>query len=356
MRSIALRFLGVGLAASLCALVLGVVSLQTAAAGAPKAQAVTVASGKLASVKGKLASGNPVDLAFAAKSSMACWPAPKNEHFSGNHVFFTTALPAKSVMKIKARPTKLDADISLYAYQVGVGDTTLPPAISSAVACEASYGSNSISAPYNPGAEEKVELNATTNAYNVVIGVAGAQGLKKGDFTLEIDLVTAAPPPTGVITAATPISVASGKTSSVEGKINKGVQIDLTWAANSSVACFPATSFDQFDGSHVMYQFDLPKYTTATVELIPKAATLDLNLYAYSVGATSTVLPPNVPSCVTCEASYGTNSISNRFNPGGAEKVELVAINNPYRVFVGVAGAQKVTQGSFELKVTLKPR
>jgi hypothetical protein len=315
-----------------------------------------VTSGKLATIKGKLASGSTVDLAFAAKSSMACWPAPKNEHFSGNHVFFTTSLPAKSVMKIKLIPKKADQDISLYAYQVGTTNTTLPPAIASAVSCEASYGSKSISAPYNPGAEEKVELNATTNPYNVVIGVAGAQGLQKGEFTLEIDLVTAAPPPSGVISAATAISVASGQTAAVEGQINGGVQIDLAWAANSSVACFPATSFDQFDGSHVVYQFDLPKYTTATVELIPKAATLDLNLYAYSVGASSTVLPPSVPSCVSCEASYGTKSISNRYNPGGSEKVELVAINNPYRVFVGVAGAQKINQGSFDLKVTLKPR
>lgn len=325
-------------------------------AAEPKAKGISVSSGKLSSTKSKLGKGSIIDLGFAAKSSMACWPAPKNVHFSGSHVFFTTSLPAKSVMKIKAIPGRPDLDISLYAYQVGTDNKTLPPAISSVTACEASYGSNSISAPYNPGATENVELNATTNPYNVVIGVAGAQGLKDGDFTLEIDLVTAAPPPSGSISSATPISAQAGKTVTASGKIDAGVQLDLAWAANSSVACFPATSFNQFDGNHVMYQFDLPKYTTATVELVPKGATLDLNLYAYSVGATSTVLPPNVPSCVSCEAGYGTKSISNRFNPGGTEKVELVAINNPYRVFIGVAGAQKVTKGSFELKVTLAPR
>lgn len=330
--------------------------LQAWAAAAPTAETVTVTSGKTATFKGKLEKGTTVDLAFAAKSSMACWPAPKNEHFTGNHVFYITSLPPQSVMKIKAIPSKADLDISLYAYQVGTSTKTLPPEIATATTCEASYGSNSISAPYNPGSKEKVELNATTNPYNVIIGVAGAQGVKKGDFTLEIDLTTAAPPPTGVITEATPISVQSGQTASAKGKIDKGVQIDLAWAANSSVACFPATSFDQFDGSHVMYQFDLPKYTTATVEMTPKAADLDLNLYAYSVGATSTVLPPNVPSCVSCEASYGTNNINTRYNPGGTEKVELVAINNPYRVFIGVAGSQKITKGSFDLKVTLKPR
>jgi hypothetical protein len=326
------------------------------AGATPTAETVTVTSGKKASFKGKLEKGTTVDLAFAAKSSMACWPAPKNEHFTGNHVFYITSLPPQSVMKIKAIPAKADLDISLYAYQVGTSTTTLPPAIATATTCEASYGSNSISAPYNPGQNEKVELNATTNPYNVIIGVAGAQGMKKGDFTLEIELTTAAPPPTGVITSATAISAESGKTVTTTGKINSGVQIDLAWAANSSVACFPATSFDQFDGSHVMYQFELPKYTTATVEMTPKAADLDLNLYAYSVGTTSTSLPPNVPSCVSCEASYGTNNINTRYNPGATEKVELVAINNPYRVFVGVAGSQKITKGSFDLKVTLKPR
>jgi hypothetical protein len=356
MLAITRRFLGFVFAASLCTLGVGNFGERAMAADTPTAKAVTVTSGKLATFKGKLAEGAPVDLAFAAKSSMACWPAPKNEHFSGNHVFFTTSLPPKSVMKIRAIPAKPDLDISLYAYQIGTNDKTLPPAISSCTTCEASYGSNNINSPYNPGATEQVELNATTNPYNVVIGVAGAQGLKKGEFTLEIDLVTAAPPPSGVITEATPIAAESGKTVSVNGKIDKGLLIDLAWAANSSVACFPATSFDQFDGQHVMYQFDLPKNTTATVELIPKSATVDLNLYAYSVAAGSTVLPPNVPSCVSCEASYGTNNINQRYNPGGSEKVELVAITNPYRVFVGVAGSQKITKGNFELKVTLKPR
>lgn len=322
----------------------------------PTAKALTVTAGKLATFKGKLEKGAPVELGFASKSSMACWPATKNEHFTGNHVFFTVALPPKSVMKIKATPAKAELDLSLYAYQLGVNDSTLPPAISSATTCEASYGTKSLSAPYNPGGAEQVEVNATTNAYNIVIGVAGAQGVKQGEFSLEIDLTTAAPPPSGSITSATALSVESGKTTSVKGKIDGGVQLDLSWAANSSVACFPATSFDQFDGAHVMYHFDLPRYTTATVELVPSGANVDLNLYAYSVGATSTVLPPNVPSCVSCEASYGTNNINMRYNPGGSEKVELVAINNPYRVFIGVAGAQKLMKGSFELKVTLKPR
>jgi hypothetical protein len=337
------------------ALLLGYATPWAAAESSTQATAKTVVakSGTVVKAKGKLEKGAPVDLAWAAKSSVACFPATRFEHFDGNHVFFKTHLPAGSVLKIRAVPTKSDVDISLYAYS---GPVDLPPNVNSVVSCEASYGTKQMNKPYNPGEAEAVELNATTNPYDVIIGVAGARKLAAGDFTLELDLTTAPAAPTGKITQATPIVVERGKSASVSGKIDAGKEIALTWAANSSVACFPATATDHFNGTHVLYSFDLPKYTTATVELTPQAATADLSLYGYSVGTTSNAMPPDVPSVVSCEASYGTNNINNRYNPGGAEKIELVAINNPYKAFIGVAGAQGTKQGAFTLKVTLTPR
>jgi hypothetical protein len=317
----------------------------------------TVASkpGSTVKVHGSLAKGSKIDLAFAAKSSNACFPAVRNNHFDGNHVLFRTSLPSGSVMKIRAIPSRPDVDVSLYAYSTGVGSTEIPPAVSSVVSCEAAHGGRvSLNKPFNPGETEQVQLNAIKNPYDVVIGVAGAQGLTAGDFDLEIELSGGGPPaPTGKITSATPIAAVQGKTVAVQGKVDGGIQIPLAFAAQSSVACFPATANAAYTGNHVVYSFDLPPRTTAKIELVPADAKTDVSLYAYSLGPAFPALPPEVPSVVSCEASPPVNRAA---NPGGAEKVELVAITNPYKVFVGVAGAQSAKTGAFTLKVTLSPR
>lgn len=325
-------------------------------AAAPAAKKVKLKPNGVTTVKGNLNQGSTLNLGWATKSSVACFPSVQNKHFDGKHVMYTVDLPAKSVLKIQAKPKDAKTDVSLWAYSVGTTNNTLPPSISSVVSCEASYGSRSLSKPFNPGKTESVELNAINNPYRVVIGVAGAKKTGSGGFTLKMDLETAAPPKAGKIAKATPIKAVSGKTVKTTGKIDGGTEIDLAWAANSSVACFPATKNDHFNGKHVAYSFSLPKYTTATVELIPKKKDVDLSLYAYSMGTTRSDLPPDVPSVVSCEASYGTRSISSPYNPGGSEKIELVAINNPYNAIIGVAGAQGIKKGDFELKVTLAPR
>lgn len=350
-----LKTLGAGLAVG--ATLGGWMAIQTAEAATESgAKAVKVASNSKVSVQGDLKTGNVMDLAWATKSSVACFPSVKNDHFDGKHVLYTLELPAKSVLKIELVPKDKLSDLSLYAFSVGPSNQALPPAVTSVVSCEASYGSKSISKPYNPGQKESVELNATTNPYRVVVGVAGAQKLNKGAFTLKFDLTTAAPPKTGVIGSAEPVGITGNGIKSVSGKIDGGIEIDLAWAANSSVACFPATRNEHFNGNHVAYSFSLPRYTNATVELIPKKANLDLSLYAYTMGTTRSDLPPNVSSVVTCEASYGTKSISKPYNPGATESVHLTAINNPYNAIIGVAGAQGLKTGDFTLKVTLAPR
>src|SRR5690606_26324897 len=120
--------------------------------------------------------------------------------------------------------------------------------------------------------------------------------------------------------------------------------------------CFPATRNEHFNGNHVAYSFSLPRYTNATVELIPKKANLDLSLYAYTMGTTRNDLPPNVSSVVTCEASYGSTNMTHPYNPGATESIQLTAINNPYNAIIRVAGAQGLKKGDFTLKVTLAPR
>jgi hypothetical protein len=327
-----------------------------AAAGTtPSVTTVASKPGSTVKVHGSLATGSKIDLAFASTSANACFPSIRNNHFNGNQVLFRTTLPSSSIMKIRAIPSRPDLDVNLYAYSTGVGSKELPPNVSRVVSCEASHGGRvRMDQPFNPGETEQVQLNAIKNPYDVVIAVAGGQGITAGDFDLEIELSGGGPPaPTGKITSATSIAALPGKTVSVQGKIDGGVQIPLGFAAQSSVACFVATTNAHYTGKHVVYSFDLPPRTTAKIELVPADAKTDVSLYAYSVGPSFPALPPEVSSVVSCEASPAANRAP---NPGGTEKVELVAITNPYKVFVGVAGAENAQAGSFTLKITLSPR
>ncbi len=326
-----------------------------AAGPAPTVTKVEARPGAVTKVRGKLGAGSKIDLAWASQSSVACFPSIRNVHFNGNVVLYKTSLPPGSVMKVRAAPSRPDLDVNLFAYSTGVNSNVLPPNVPNVVACEASHGGRKyLNQPFNPGETERVELNAIKNPYDVVIGVAGAQGVGAGDFELEIELSGAGPAaPTGKIKAAAPIAALPGKTVSVAGKIDGGVQIPLDFAAQSSVACFPATTNGHFNGNQVLYTFDLPPRTTAKVELVPTDPKSDLSLYAYTVGPAFPMLPPDLAGVVTCESSPGANRPA---NPGGAEKVELVAITNPYKAYVAVAGAQGALTGAFTLKVTLSPR
>jgi|GEM_PF-403811 len=308
-------------------------------------------SGKTTKVRGDLKSGKTVPLSWASRSQIACFPATRFKHFDGHHVFYKMRLPAKSKLTITAQPDK-GVDLSLYAY-TGSG-VKPPPMVYSTVSCESSYlkGETSKSVTKNPGKPESVFLNATTNGYDVIIGVAGAHKARKGGFELKVDLVTAGPgvadtgpPPTQTIFAR------AGKTVATKGDIKRGKRLPLSWASNSNVACWPKTRDQHFDGKHVAFKTKLPKHSTMEIELIP-AKGKDLSLYAYS--ASGHPLPPKLYKAI-CEASYlyGEKSVSVKSNPGKPEKVKLVAINNPYDVVIGVAGAGKLDSGSFTLNVKL---
>ena len=70
------------------------------------------------------------------------------------------------------------------------------------MSCEAGYDAQRDS---NPGVSETVTLDAATNAYNVVIGVAGAKGVKSGGYTLKVELTSAA-----TVTALSVLMLTSG--------------------------------------------------------------------------------------------------------------------------------------------------
>ncbi len=307
-------------------------------------------------IAGKIDGGVEIDLDWAQGSAVACFPGNHFDAFSGKHVLYRFDLPAKSTAKIMLRPKSKSDDLNLYTYRAAVGERLIPPEIPG-TQCEASYATAIPGTKPNPGVEESIEMVAIANPYSIYVGVAGYKGVTSGDFELVIDLVTAPAEKTGKITAAAPIVVAIGKTSTLAGKLDPGVEIPLGWAESSNVACFGGHRFKHFEGKHVLYRFEQPPGTTLAVKVIPKDPKLDVSLYVYRTGVGDTTsLPPAVYSA-SCEASFGKSDIEVSPNPGEPEWVDgMITIGNPYTIYIGVAGAAGVTSGDFTLEVELKAR
>jgi hypothetical protein len=329
----------------------GIVDVATAGSWGSGVTTIAAKAGQVVEVSGKIDAGKTIDLKWAANSSVACFPATQYANFQGNHVFFGTSIPKQSVMTITLVPDDKTVDLNLYAYTVGETDFGhIPPNVPSATTCEASYDART---GRNPGASETIKLNATTNGYNVVIGVAGPKGVVKGGFKLKVDLKSAS---AGSMVPLVPIALESKQNAAVtaKGKLDGGATIDLAWAANSSMACWPATENVNFDGKHVLYRTSLPSYTDMVVTATPSDPKLDLSVYAYMVadGDTKSV-PPTVPSATTCEAGYDQKT---DHNPGVAETAKLTSTTHAYTVYVGVAGAGGQGAGAYDLKVELKSK
>ncbi len=313
---------------------------------------LNVVAGKTLTVRGDLKSGKRIGLGFATRSSIACFPTTQFKHFDGSHVFYKMRLPAKSKVTITVTPDA-GTDVSLYAYSAS--GHPMPPRLYRVVSCEASYlrGENSRRVTSNPGKPEQVALRAIRNPYDVVIVVAGAKRATRGGYTLKVDLQTAAPgvPDTGPPPVKT-ITLKSNTTKTVRGDIRRGKKLPLEWATNPNVACFPTTRFQHFTGNHVVYKTRIPARSKMTITLKPGAGK-DLSLYAYM--ASRHPLPPKLYRVVTCEASYlfGENRRSVTSNPGKPEKVTLRSIGRGYDVVIGVAGASKLTAGSFSIDIKL---
>jgi hypothetical protein len=152
------------------------------------------------------------------------------------------------------------------------------------------------------------------------------------------------------------IKVNKGQTTSFKGNIKEGEKITLNWAALSNMACFPATRFVEFEGNHLFYWVDLPVRSEMYITVKPLNGKR-INVYAYS-GFDGSTLPPDVVSCVSCEAGYekwsAMKTPKNFQKSAGNQTIRLNAINNPYRVLIGVAGAKGVLEGDFELTISVR--
>lgn len=146
-----------------------------------------------------------------------------------------------------------------------------------------------------------------------------------------------------------------GTEATVTGNLVDGAVLsDLSWAWNSSVACFPANQQDHFTGNHVLFYFDLPSYTEVEIDLIPDDSDADFSLYAYEVAKVEeSNIVPNLARCIRCEADHKRDfKIRGQVQDHTRKVKDILAIKNPYQVVIGVAGAGGLTEGGFTLKIT----
>ena len=138
-----------------------------------------------------------------------------------------------------------------------------------------------------------------------------------------------------------------------EGNLNQGQKIeDLSWAWQSNNACFPATQYHKFTGNHVFFTGILPTRSETTVTVIPKDPEANFSIYAYEVGVDNDALPPNLSSCIRCEADHKWDRKWRGLTQDHSRTVKnLVSITRPYRVVIGVVGAEELDEGDFTLVV-----
>ena len=310
------------------------------------------------SYQGDLSDGEKItDLSWASNSSVACFPSIRNQKFTGNHVLYETTIPKRSEMFIKVIPKNKNQNFSLYAYQVGLTNEQLPPNLSSCITCEADFKWDRKWKGKTQDHTRKVRLNAINRPYKIVIGIVGAEGLTDGDFTLEIKLNGGEETPKSTAKVMVTKIETKGAVTTIDGNLKTGGVIsDLSWAANSSVACFPATQNQKFTGNHVLYQTTIPKYSEMFIKVIPKNKKQNFSLYAYQVGVTNGQLPPKLSSCITCEADYKWDRKWRGKTQDHTRKVRVNAINRSYKIVIGVVGAESLTEGDFELEIEIKKR
>jgi hypothetical protein len=175
-------------------------------------------------------------------------------------------------------------------------------------------------------------------------------------FLLPVLLLTAAfTALTGWPENVTEIKSEKGKTVTIKGDLKDGVIIeDLSWAANSAVACFPATQNSKFRGHHVLFHTGIPARSIMKITLTPDDVNQDLSLYGYQVGTTNFSVVPNLASCVACEADHKWDRPKKGRTQDHNRSIEFNSIKSPYNIVIGVTGPKEAVSGAFTLAIDLQ--
>ena len=138
------------------------------------------------SVVGNLSDGMILDhLDWADNSSVACWPGNEHQNFTGSHVFYATDHPSYTYLTATVTPNSEDVDVNVYVLQQTLDSYQEPPDVGGVVSCEVGFP---MSTDSNPGEEDSATVTSIEREYNVLIGVAGPEGVTSGEYTLTLSL------------------------------------------------------------------------------------------------------------------------------------------------------------------------
>ena len=339
-------------------------------------QEVTLDGSGDATVSGNLSTGECTNLEFAENAQVACFPSVDFDYFEGNHNYYYLdgGLPPNSTVNIWVQPDP-GVDVSLYGYSAGTDDFLVPPNVGGVLACEAHF-SPSIGYVPNPGEPQSIFFNnpSDTSSYSLFFAVAGNEtDGTSGGYEIEVHREVAAVhcseslpgsshtswPTPGAPSVTDPSVTMIDYDDAADGSavlltlqnLATGFCTNLDWAAYSSVACFPSTDFDQFDGTLLYYALDkpLPPDKKACVRANPSGTSTDVSVFGYLTGTTTFYVPPFVPSVASvCE--YGADGGDNVTEDLGEYFYNTAGDRN---VFIGVAGAGGTTTGTFALQVEI---
>lgn len=154
------------------------------------------------------------------------------------------------------------------------------------------------------------------------------------------------------------IDAKKNKTVSIKGNLSKGKIIEnLSWAWSSSNACFPETQKNKFTGNHVLYKTVIPAYSEMEVTVIPDDINANFSVYAYQTGLNSNHIVPNLPSSTRCEVDHKWDrKWKGKTQDHTRTAKNLLAIQNPFKVIIGVVGADGLTTGEYTLKIKIVSR
>lgn len=154
-----------------------------------KLWSVELKANQTATVSGNLNEGYSInDYSWAWNSANACFPATQKSKFTGKHTMYIVKLPPRSILSVSVKPKDKSKNMSIYGYQIGEGKEIFPEDLQSCVTCEAEHKWDYPKRGKTQDESRTITFNATTNSYNVIVGVTGADGLSEGDYTLEFTL------------------------------------------------------------------------------------------------------------------------------------------------------------------------
>ena len=160
----------------------------TIAQWSPDVKVIDSKANDAVTVSGDLGTGKIIeDLSWASNSANACFVETQYNKFRGHHVFFTTTIPAHSVMTISVKPVNKSGNLSLYGYMSGMEVNYLVPDLPKCITCEADYKWEGEWKGKKQTSERKIEFNNPTDGpFSIVIGVTGPKGITTGLFNLKV--------------------------------------------------------------------------------------------------------------------------------------------------------------------------